>query len=82
MQQKKINDQQCNDNWDSFLKIFHKIENERPKDYKEQLEQLKITAQNTIQLTIRQREGIIDRCNNVIKGDYGNTKKGITMKTE
>lgn len=75
MQQKKLDDQQCCDNWDTFLKVFKKIEQERPKDYVAQLEKLKTKAQNTVQLTVRQREGIIDRCTNVINGTYGNSKK-------
>jgi len=73
---KKLSDTECNNNFDAFLRVFHKIENERPKeDYKEQLHALKSTVQNTIQLTGRQREAIIDRCNNVLNGTYGNTKR-------
>lgn len=70
----KTSDTEYNANWDALLKIFHKIEKERPKDYKEQLEALKNTALKAT-LTSRQIEGIIDRCNNLINGDYGNTKK-------
>lgn len=77
---KKLSDTECNNNFDAFLRVFHKVENERPKDYKEQLEVLKNSVQNTIQLTGRQREAIIDRCDNVIKGIYGKTKAGVEFK--
>lgn len=80
MQQKKLNDQQCCDNWDALLREFHKIEANRQKDLKAQLDRLKTKATNMAQLTIRQREGIIDRCNNVLNGTYGNTKQGVEFK--
>lgn len=80
MQQKKFHDQQCGDNWDVLLQEFHKIEANPTKDFKSKLEKLKEKAKNTVQLTTRQREGIIDRCNNVINGTYGQTKKGIEFK--
>jgi len=63
-----------NENWDSLLKMFHAIVEKQPKDQNEQLEKLKEFAK-TKQLSPRQIEGIIERCDNVIKGNYGNTKK-------
>jgi len=71
---KRITDKDYNKNWDRMLKIFHAIPL-NAKDTKKQCEDLKELAKNTIALTPRQREGIFDRCNNVVSGNYGNTKK-------
>jgi hypothetical protein len=71
-------DAEMNANWDALLKEFHGIWENSPKDFTK-FEALKEKAKLT-PLTGRQIEGIIDRCNNVIKGQYGNTKKGIEFK--
>src|SRR5690349_2664394 len=59
-------------NFDRLLKEFHKIWDEGPKDF-EKFEALKEKAKLT-PLTPRQTEGIVDRCKNVIRGNYGKTK--------
>jgi hypothetical protein len=71
-------DAEMNANWDALLKEFHGICENSPKDFTK-FEALKEKAKLT-PLTGRQLEGIIDRCNNVIKNQYGNTKKGIEFK--
>jgi|SRR6185503_9899414 len=53
-------DDLCNRNWDSLLKIFHKIA-ESDGDKKEQYNSLKEMAK-TKQLSPRQSEGIAARC--------------------
>lgn len=59
-------------NWDKLLREFNSLWNDSPKDHAK-FEALKTKAKLT-SLTPRQMEGIIDRCNNVISGKYGNTK--------
>jgi hypothetical protein len=55
-------DQECNNNWDSLLRVFHKIIESSINKRKAQYESLRDKAQNMSPLTPRQREGIIDRC--------------------
>lgn len=75
----KITDAEYNSNWDAMLKMFHQLVNQ--KAIKDEYEALKGLAKNTIALTPRQREGIIERCNNVINGEYGHTKKSSHIQT-
>lgn len=67
------NDEPCNMKWQSLLKTFHAID-PNSKDAKEQWEKLKETAKNDAVMTPRQKEGIADRCQNAINGEYGKTK--------
>lgn len=64
-------DYQCN--YDSFLKEFHSLWEQTPKDF-EKFNELMEEAKNA-PMSFRQTEGIIERCKNVINGTYGNTKK-------
>lgn len=68
-----ITDEMYNNKWASMLKTFKKTVEDSPKaeKVKEILEQLKEAALNTNHLTPRQKEGIIDRCNNYLDGSYG-----------
>lgn len=59
-------------NFDRLLKEFNGLWENSPKDM-EKFESLKQKAKLT-SLTPRQTEGIVDRCNNVIKGGYGKSK--------
>jgi hypothetical protein len=62
--------------WGTLLNIFHGlIENTpEPKKIEGKLLALKEDAKNAADLTPKQREGIMDRVNNYLKGEYGNTK--------
>lgn len=71
-------DSELNANFDKLLKEFHSLFDNSPKDFGK-FEALKEKAKLT-SLTGRQTEALIDRCNNVINGTYGNTKKGIEFK--
>ena len=68
-----ITDAMRNDKWDSMLKVFKKIieGNPSPESVKDDLAALSESAKNTGILTARQVEGIVDRCNNYIKGNWG-----------
>lgn len=73
METKKIDESVVNKNWDALLKIFHGIVENNPEDAKEQMLSLKELAKSK-DLTPRQAEGIAARCDNFIKGEFGNTK--------
>jgi hypothetical protein len=45
-----------------------------PESIRGPLEALKEKASNSHELTIHQKGGIIARCDNHLKGEYGNTK--------
>lgn len=68
-----ITDKMRNDKWDSMLKVFEAITKGSPEPSKvaEKLKSLSDSALNTNLLTPRQREGIVDRCRNYLKGGYG-----------
>lgn len=68
-------DEICNPNWETMLKMFHNI-NPESKDAKERFTQVKILSQSKV-MTERQHEGIIDRCNNQINGTYGSTSREV-----
>jgi hypothetical protein len=70
-----------NENWDALLKVFHKIVETNPPNYAEQLQSLKDLAK-TKQLSPRQLDGIMARCDNAISGDYGNTKTSTNISQE
>ena len=63
----------CNDNWDLLLGMFKVIYESNPSDAKSQYEALKELAK-TKTLSQRQADGIMARCDNAMKGEYGNTK--------
>lgn len=71
--EKKLNESECNSNWDTMLKMFHGLV--ATKANKDEFQALIELAANAIMMTPRQREGIVGRCSNVISGNYGNTKK-------
>lgn len=62
-------DKVVNSNWDILIGMFNEIIKTNPTDKKERCEKLKELARAK-QLTPRQMEGIIDRCNNVINGSF------------
>lgn len=68
-----ITDEMRNSKWDSMLKVFKKIidGNPKPESVKEDLMALSESAKNTGVLTPRQAEGIVDRCSNYLKGNWG-----------
>jgi hypothetical protein len=73
-QEKKApTDAEMSANWDKLLKEFHGLWEKSPKDL-EKFELLKQKAK-FVSMFSRQTQGIVDRCNNVINGTYGNTKK-------
>lgn len=72
-QKKRVSNKEMNDNWDALLKMFHSVIEKNPSDYKEQLDSIKEMAKIK-PMTPRQVEGITDRCDYAIKGEYGNTK--------
>lgn len=65
-------------NFDKLLKEFHSLWDNSPKDMGK-FESLKQRAKLTA-LMPRQMDAIIDRCNNVLKGEYGKTKAGVEFK--
>lgn len=72
---KTITDEMRIAKWRSLLRVFEKIISTDSNDKAEQLLSLKRAACNTVELTPRQVSGITDRCDNFIKGTYGNSKK-------
>lgn len=78
MEQKKevITDAMCIAKWQQLLKVFKGLieGNPEPETIKDDLLSLKETAKLAPELTPRQVEGIIARCDNYLNGEYGNTK--------
>lgn len=68
-------DYECN--YADLLLEFNALWQKSPKDFTK-FAALKNKANNSL-MSFRQKDGIIERCNNVIKGDYGKTKAGITF---
>lgn len=66
-------DQEINANFDRLLREFNKLWEDSPKDF-DKFNALKEKAKLT-PLTPRQTEAIVDRCKNVVAGQYGNSKK-------
>lgn len=64
------NDSLVNTNWDALLKIFKAIIENPDEKTSEKLTSLKELAK-TKTLTPRQYEGITERCNNYMKGNWG-----------
>lgn len=62
--------------WQQLLKVFGKIidGNPKPEKVKESFDKLKEQVKSSALLSFRQVEGIIARCDNYMKGQYGNTK--------
>lgn len=65
-------------NFEFLMNEFNSLWAKSPKDHTK-FAALKNKASNTV-LTYRQKDGIVERCNNVINGTYGNTKNGIEFK--
>lgn len=76
MDKKDITDQMCIAKWRELINEFKALieKNPPPEKIKDQLAALKTKATHSIELTPRQVEGIVDRCNYYLKGEYGNTK--------
>lgn len=74
IQTQKLPDEDYNKNYRSLLAEFNAIEIDS-KGAKEKWEALKEKAKGVNPLSARQLAGIIERCNNAIKGEYGNTKR-------
>lgn len=76
-QKKKISDEECIAMWRALLQTFHELikGNPKPEDIQDKLEELKKAARIAKELTPRQTEAIVARCNNYLSGEYGNTKK-------
>lgn len=64
-------------NYEFLLSEFNNLWNKTPKELTK-FAALKNKATHTT-LTFRQKDGIVERCNNVINGTYGNTKAGISF---
>lgn len=76
MEKKDVTDEMCIAKWRQLLRMFKKLieGNPTPEIIKEDLIALKQTASLSIELTPRQVEGIVARCDNYLNGEYGNTK--------
>ena len=64
-------DLECN--YAFLLSEFNDLWSKTPKEHTK-FAALKNKATNAL-MTFRQKDGIVERCNNVINGTYGNTKK-------
>ena len=75
MKQQQVTDEIINAKWQSMLRVFKTLikDDPKPEKIKDQLEELKAAARSSI-MTQRQIEGIVDRCDNYMKGEYGSTK--------
>lgn len=62
--------------WGEFLGIFKTLidSNPPPESIRTELEALIVAAGHSSELTYRQKDAIQARCENYLKGDYGNTK--------
>lgn len=49
---------------------------------KQELDDLKASAETSVELNLRQKDAIIVRCNNYLNGTYGKTKEGVTFISE
>lgn len=69
-----------NSKFDQLLKQFNDLVNltDKPKDIKLKLEQIKETAKNS-NLTPRQTDAIIDRCNNQLQNNYNTSKHSLKL---
>lgn len=70
----------ANSKFDQLLKQFNELVDltDKPKDIKLKLEQIKETAKNS-NLTPRQTDAIIDRCNNQIENKYNTSKHSLKL---
>ena len=71
------------DEFTIMLRAFNKMVESMPKaeSIKNELLELKQSAESSAELNYRQKDAIVARVNNYLKGDYGNTKKGIEFKS-
>ncbi len=69
-----------NSKFDQLLKQFNELIDltDKPKDIKLKLEQIKETAKNS-NLTPRQTDAIIDRCNNQLENKYNTSKHSLKL---
>ena len=69
-----------NQTFDQLLKQFNDLVDltEKPKDIKLKLEQIKESAKLS-NLTPRQTDSIIDRCNNFLNGQYNTSKHNLKL---
>ena len=73
---KLVDDTQCIAEWRKLLKVFHLLieKSPKPETIKQDLLDLKEAAKLSAHLTFAQTAAIIARCDNYMKGGYGNTK--------
>ena len=74
--ERKISDSECLLRLQTLLKMFHDIIKSDPPAEKvaEELKALKEMAIKSQELTARQIDAIVARCDNYMNGTYGNTK--------
>lgn len=72
------------DEFTLLLRTFNRLVdgNPTPKSISQELEDLKASAETSVELNARQKEAIINRCDNYINGIYGNTKEGIVFSSQ
>jgi vacuolar-type H+-ATPase subunit I/STV1 len=70
----------ANSKFDQLLKQFNSLVDltDKPKDIKLKLEQIKETSKNS-NLTPRQTDAIIDRCNNQLENKYNTSKHSLKL---
>lgn len=71
---------QPNQTFDQLLKQFNSLADlsEKPKDIKLKLEQIKESAKNS-NLTPRQTDAIVDRCNHFLNNNYNQSKHNLKL---
>lgn len=69
----KLSEADLECNYASLLTEFNDLWSKAPKDHTK-FAALKNKATNSL-MTFRQKDGIVERCNNAINGTYGNTKR-------
>ena len=67
----------------ALLRMFDGIidKNPKPETIQEKLQGLKELAGKASELTFRQVEAIVGRCNSYIDGSYGRGKENVEFKT-
>lgn len=82
MENKKNADSKCISKWKTLLKVFHDIIESEPTAEKvsEELKSLKEMAIKSTELTVRQIDAIVARCDDYMNGNYGNTKNKEHLK--
>jgi hypothetical protein len=66
-------EKQCADNWQILISEFNMLW--KTNAAKAEFTKLKEKAKTITPLTYRQCDSILERCDNVMKNEYGNTKR-------